>query len=69
MKKLAFLFLAGISVVNANAQFQFGVKAGANFSNLTGSDVQDAKTLVSLNAGVFAKLPVKLYRIEQPFFL
>jgi Outer membrane protein beta-barrel domain len=66
MKKLAFLFLAGISVVNANAQFQFGVKAGANFSNLTGSDVQDAKTLVSVNAGVFAKLPVTRTVSIQP---
>lgn len=66
MKKLAFLFLAGISVVTANAQFQFGVKAGANFSNLTGSDVQDAKTLVSVNAGVFAKLPVTRTVSVQP---
>ena len=58
MKKLALVFLAGISFATTNAQFQFGVKAGANFSTFTGSDVQGAKTLVGFNGGVYAKLPV-----------
>jgi Outer membrane protein beta-barrel domain len=66
MKKLAFLLLAGITGVTANAQFQFGVKAGANFSTLTGADVQDAKTLVSVNGGVFAKLPLTHSISVQP---
>jgi hypothetical protein len=59
MKRLTFLFLAGISFATVNAQqFQFGVKAGANFANLTGDGVQDAKTLVGVNAGIYAKLPL-----------
>lgn len=59
MKKLAFLFLAGILLTTANAQqFQFGVKAGANFSELSGNAVTNTKTYVSFNAGVFAKLAI-----------
>lgn len=69
MKKLALVFLAGFSFATSNAQFQFGVKAGANFSSLSGSDVQDAKSLVGLNAGVFAKLPVAHSISIQPELL
>lgn len=69
MKKLALVFLAGISFATSNAQFQFGVKAGANFSTLSGSDVQDAKSLVGLNAGVFAKLPIAHSLSIQPELL
>jgi hypothetical protein len=58
MKKLALVFLAGISFATTNAQFQFGVKAGANFSTFSGDGVQGAKTLVGFNGGVYAKLPV-----------
>jgi hypothetical protein len=57
MKKLALVFLAGISFATTNAQFQFGVKAGANFSTFTG-DADGLKTLVGFNGGVYAKLPV-----------
>src|SRR5882762_6463246 len=55
MKKLALVLVAGISFVAANAQIQFGVKAGANFSNITGGD---GKTLVSFNAGALVKIPL-----------
>lgn len=41
-----------------NAQVQFGAKAGANFATLTGDDVEDAKTKVGLNLGLFARLPL-----------
>ena len=58
MKKLALVILAGISFATANAQFQFGAKGGFNFSTLSGSDIQDAKTLVNFNVGVFARLPL-----------
>lgn len=69
MKKLALVFLAGISFATTNAQFQFGVKAGANFSSLNGSDVQDAKGLVGFNAGVYAKLPIAHSFFVQPELL
>jgi hypothetical protein len=58
MKKLALVILAGISFATANAQFQFGAKGGFNFATLSGSDIQDAKTLVNFNVGVFARLPL-----------
>ena len=58
MKKLALVILAGVSFATANAQFQFGVKGGLNFSSLYGSDIEDARTRVSLNAGIFARLPI-----------
>jgi outer membrane protein with beta-barrel domain len=57
MKKSALVFLAVISFAGAKAQFQFGVKAGANFATLSGSDVANTQTLVNFNGGVFAKLP------------
>jgi hypothetical protein len=67
MKKLAFLFLAGISFATTNAQqFQFGVKAGANFATFTGDNVQDAKTLVGFNGGVYAKISVTHSISVQP---
>lgn len=59
MKKLALVFLAGMSIATAaNAQFQFGVKAGANFSTVSGSAVSDANTLAGFNGGVYFKLPL-----------
>jgi len=58
MKKLALVILAGVSFATANAQFQFGVKGGFNFSSLNGSDIQDARTRVSANLGAFIRLPI-----------
>ncbi len=66
MKKLALVFLAGISFATSNAQFQFGVKAGANFSTFTGDNVEGAKTLTGFNGGVYAKLPVTHTISVQP---
>ena len=66
MKKLALVFLAGFSFATSNAQFQFGVKAGANFSTFTGDNVEGAKTLVGFNGGVYAKLPVTHTISVQP---
>ena len=57
MKRLALLFIAASSFAMANAQFAFGVKAGGNFSTLTG-DVAGAQTLFGFNAGVYVKLPI-----------
>jgi hypothetical protein len=65
MKKLALLFLAGISFATTNAQFQFGVKAGADFSTWKGKDVS-AKTITGFNGGVYAKLPVTQTISVQP---
>jgi hypothetical protein len=58
MKILAIVFLAGITCLSANAQIQFGVKAGANFSTLTGSDANGVKTKVGFQGGVLAGIPL-----------
>jgi hypothetical protein len=62
MKKLYLLLLTVFSLAAANAQVQFGVKAGANFSNLSvsgdnGSEA-DTKTKVGFHGGAFVSVPV-----------
>src|SRR6185312_11589633 len=60
MKKLALVLLAGLSLATAaSAQsLQFGVKAGANFSNVNGDGLQGTSTssLVGINGGVYLGL-------------
>jgi hypothetical protein len=58
MKKLFVLCLAAGAFMSANAQVQFGVKAGANFATLTGSASDGAKSKVDFNGGVFARVPL-----------
>src|SRR5450432_1192824 len=58
MKKLFVLFLTAGAFFSANAQVQFGVKAGANFATLTGSAADGAKTKVDFNGGAFAHIPL-----------
>jgi hypothetical protein len=70
MKKLALVFLAGMSIATAaKAQFQFGVKAGANFSTVNGSDVSGAGTVTGFNGGVYFKLPLTGHLSIQPELL
>ena len=66
MKKLVLILFAGISFATANAQFQFGVKAGANFSTLSDDQGYSARTQFNFNAGVFAKLPIARFVSLQP---
>jgi Outer membrane protein beta-barrel domain len=66
MKKLALVLLAGFSFAAAHAQFAFGIKGGANFSNVNGSDVSGTSSLVGFNAGVYLKLPVTKHLSIQP---
>jgi len=60
MKKLALLILAGISFATANAQFAFGIKAGANFSNVSGNGLDgiSTSTLTGFNGGFYVRLPL-----------
>jgi hypothetical protein len=70
MKKLALVLLAGMSIATAaNAQFQFGIKAGANFSTVNGNAIQDAGTIAGFNGGVYFKLPLAHGLSIQPEFL
>ena len=69
MKKLALVLLAGLSFATAaNAQFKFGVKAGANFSNVNGDGVSgvNTSTLVGFNGGVFVGLGLADHLSLQP---
>jgi hypothetical protein len=56
MKKLVVLVLTAGLFMTASAQVQIGLKAGANFATLTGSDVQDAKMKVDFHGGAFASI-------------
>jgi len=58
MKKLYLLLLTVFSLAAANAQVQFGVKAGANFSTFTGDNSEGVKTKVGFNGGAFVALPL-----------
>jgi hypothetical protein len=68
MKRLALVFLAGISFATVNAQFQFGIKAGANFANVNGDGLDGASTstLTGFNGGVYFKLPLAPHVAIQP---
>jgi hypothetical protein len=66
MKKLAFVLLAGFSFATAHAQFAFGIKGGANISNVNGSDVTNTNSVVGFNAGAYLKLPLTHHLSLQP---
>lgn len=55
-RKFVLLLIAGLSFATTQAQIGFGLKAGANFSTITGSDASGASTLVGFNGGVLLRL-------------
>lgn len=65
MKKLLLVgALALFGAVNAQ-EVKFGLKAGMNISTFTG-DVENAKSLVGFQAGVFAQIPISEKFTFQP---
>jgi len=67
---VVFLLVLGFTTTS-NAQVneatpQFGVKGGANFSNLYTDDVDDNNVLTSFNAGVYATFPITDFVAIQP---
>jgi hypothetical protein len=57
MKKLALvLTVFTASIFGVNAQIQFGIKAGANFANMT--NAEGSKSLVNFNGGALVKIPL-----------
>jgi len=61
MKKLILMasFIAlGTTATFAQSAFKFGVKAGVNVSNITGSDSRDQDSRLSFNGGFVAELPI-----------
>lgn len=62
---IAFLFMMGITVANAQG-VRFGAKAGANFSSATGDDVPDISSRTGLNIGAVVNIPVSELFSVQP---
>ncbi|MDP4130616.1 MAG: porin family protein [Bacteroidota bacterium] len=58
MKKLFLLLLTGFSFAAADAQIQFGVKAGANMANFTGNDVSGTKWKIGFHGGALVAVPL-----------
>jgi hypothetical protein len=56
MKKLFLVLVCASSLVAANAQVRFGVKAGANFATIT--DASGAKSKVGINGGLQVGVPL-----------
>lgn len=81
MKKLilsSILVMAGIFAMNAQADsdlVQWGVKAGANFANASGDDVDNPDSRTGFYAGILAEVPIterfsvqpELYYSQQGF--
>lgn len=66
MKKLALILIAGISFATAHAQFQFGLKGGVNFANISDAWGNSSRTQFNVNAGVFFHMPVARRVAIQP---
>lgn len=66
------MLIFGTSLMTIQAQTtnalepQFGVKGGANFSNLYTDDVDDNNMLTSFNAGLYATIPITSLLSIQP---
>jgi len=60
MKKIALLMILGLSISFAQAQAKFGVKVGANYSNLSGdlTDEDANQSKVGLLGGIIANFPL-----------
>ena len=58
MKKLAIVLLVSFCFTTGYAQLAFGIKAGANISNVAGSDASGTSSLLGFNAGEFLKIPI-----------
>jgi Outer membrane protein beta-barrel domain len=68
MKK-SIVILVLFTLQLASAQTQFGIKGGANFSNLTSNADYQNKVLVGVNAGIFAKIPLnKLFAVQPEIY-
>lgn len=72
MKKLiltSIILLFGVCYMNAQInsdEVQWGAKAGANFSSVTGDDVKKAKSIVDFNIGLLAEVPLSEQISLQP---
>ena len=70
MKRILTIVLIVISV-NSYAQFQFGLKAGANISNFTGGDFDAVKkkALVGFHGGLYMRLRFMNFGLQPEAFI
>lgn len=72
MKKIILTAFFSLAFLMSEAQYSetrtagFGIKGGANFTNLITNDINDNHILTSFNAGVFALLPLGNLIAIQP---
>ena len=70
MKKLCLAVIAVLSLTYSQAQeVQFGAKAGVNFANLTGDDVDNSDMRTSFHLGVVAEIKINEKFSVQPELL
>lgn len=58
MKKLFLILLTGFSFAAADAQIQFGLKAGANMATFSGDNQDEAKWKIGFNGGGLVAIPL-----------
>lgn len=74
-KIITFVFVFSLSVFafsqssSDSSNLKFGIKGGANFSNLYSNNVEENNVLIGFNAGVFAKLLITKSIAIQPELL
>lgn len=70
LTSMALLGLIGFTTAQAQStDASFGIKGGANFSNLYVDDVDDNNVLAGFNLGVFVNMPLNEAVSIQPEFL
>jgi hypothetical protein len=70
MKKLCFAVIAVLSLTYSQAQeVQFGAKAGVNFANLTGDDVDNSDPITAFHVGAVAEIKINEKFSVQPELL
>lgn len=70
LTSMALLGLIGFTTTQAQStDASFGIKGGANFSNLYVDDVDDNNVLAGFNLGVFVNMPLNEAVSIQPEFL
>ena len=60
------VLLAAVPTLTGNAQIQFGIKAGANFSSLIGSDANGSGIKVGFQGGALVAIPIASSFSLQP---
>ena len=67
MKKLLTIIMAlSITSVSVQAQVSFGLKAGMNISTIRSEDINNPKSIIGANGGVFANIPAGASFAIQP---